>query len=141
MKPLSSFKALHLNLNKALLMKRALHVLLFLSVTLLTATSCEESSSSNYNNLDSELFGEWRQDTSNDLRDVLTFDVQGRCAYFQLNVSTGEITDLYQPMEWYTINNYLHQVTQTAGVFVSEYSVTDSVLTLDSGTPVSFIKQ
>ena len=122
-------------------MQRLSNFLFMLSVILLTTTSCRESNTSEYNNLDANLFGEWQENTSDDSREVLTFDVEGRCAFFILNVSTGEITDLYQPMEWYTINNYLHQITQTAGVFVSEYDVTDSILTLDSGTPVSFLKQ
>lgn len=72
---------------------------------------------------------------------MITFDSEGRSAFFYLNVVTGVIEGQYQPMEWYTINNYLHQISQSAGVFVSEYDVTDSILTLDQGTPISFIKQ
>ena len=121
-------------------MSKHFKFLSILGFSFFAMTSCVESNQSN-NNLDEDLLGQWLEDTSNDRREALTFDDQGRSAFFYTNVVTGEIEGQYQPMEWYTINNYLHQITQSAGVFVSEYDVTDSILTLDSGTPISFVKQ
>ena len=103
--------------------------------------SCTNNGSYDDENLDTDLIGEWQEQTTIDRREMLTFDSEGRCAFFYLNVVSGEIEGQYQPMEWYTINNYLHQITQSAGVFVSEYDVTDSILTLDSGTPITFTRQ
>ena len=112
-----------------------------LCLSFLAMISCASNGTYDDEGLDPDLIGEWQEQTTIDRREVVTFDSEGRSAFFYLNVVTGEIEGQYQPMEWYTINNYLHQITQSAGVFVSEYDVTDSILTLDSGTPITFTRQ
>ena len=112
-----------------------------LCLSFLAMISCANNGPYDDEGLDPDLIGEWQEQTTNDRREVVTFDSEGRSAFFYLNVVTGEIEGQYQPMEWYTINNYLHQITQSSGVFVSEYDVTDSILTLDSGTPIAFTRQ
>ena len=112
-----------------------------LCLSFMAMISCANNGPYDDENLDPDLIGEWQEQTTIDRREVVTFDSEGRSAFFYLNVVTGEIEGQYQPMEWYTINNYLHQITQSAGVFVSEYDVTDSILTLDSGTLITFTRQ
>ena len=115
--------------------------LTLLCISSIAIISCTDSGPDENENLDPDLIGEWQEQTTDDRREVITFDSEGRSAFFYLNVVTGVIEGQYQPMEWYTINNYLHQISQSAGVFVSEYNVADSILTLDSGTPVAFTRQ
>ena len=121
-------------------MKRQIRwVLLFISF--IAIVSCTDNEPYEDENLDPKLIGQWQEQTTTNRKIVNTFDSEGRSAFFYLNVVTGEIEDQYQPMEWYTINNYLYRESQSAGVFVSEYDVTDSILTLNFGDTISFVRQ